>query len=152
MCSPTSLPVRRSEIRLQPNRCSTNSIEPAVGAGWLKKIMAANTVEALGSCAALLAGALKGSFAKTPAQLSGAMQSLIDQLPGDPDSAPKDQWGRPRGAKADTAFVVDLTVVVDVVDAGLAKCVAAHVCAWPRHFDLDRVLVPAAKVLEHVRS
>jgi predicted 2-oxoglutarate/Fe(II)-dependent dioxygenase YbiX len=121
--------------------------EPASGAGWLKKIIAANGVDALSSCGALLASALKGRFAKTPAQLSGAAQSLLDNLPGDPASAPKDQWGRPRGAKADAAFVVDLTTVVDGVDAGLAKWVAAHVIAWPGHFDLDRVLVPASKLL-----
>lgn len=126
--------------------------EPAAAAGWLKKIIAANGVDALGPCGALLAGAVKGRFAKTPAQLSGAVQSLMDQLPGDPASAPKDQWGRPRGAKADAAFIVDLTTVVDGVDAGLAKWVAAHVCAWPSHFDLDRVLVPAAKVLVKKRG
>lgn len=131
-------------------------VEPSSAAGWLKGIMAANAVEALGSCASLLAGALKWAFAKTPAQLSGSVQALIDQLPGDPASAPKDQWGRPRGAKPDAAFVVDLTTVVDGIDAELAKWVAAHVCAWPSHFDLDRVLVPAAKVLVknrgHTRS
>jgi len=126
--------------------------KPAGAAGWLKKIIAANGVDALGSCGALLTGALKGRFAKTPAQLSGAVQSLLDQLPGDPTSAPKDQWGRPRGAKADAAFVVDLTTVVDGVDAGLARRVAAHVCAWPSHFDLDRVLVPAAMVLVKKRG
>lgn len=126
--------------------------EPASGAGWLKKIIAANGIDALGPCGALLAGALKGRFAKSPAQLSGAVQSLLDQLPGDPASAPKDQWGRPRGAKADAAFVVDLTTVVDGVDAGLAKWVAAHACAWPGHFDLDRVLVPASKLLVKKRG
>jgi predicted 2-oxoglutarate/Fe(II)-dependent dioxygenase YbiX len=126
--------------------------EPAIAAGWLKKIMAENAVEALGPCAALLAGALKGRFAKSSAQLSDAVQALIDQLPGDSASAPKDQWGRPRGAKPDAAFVVDLTTVVDGVDAGLAKWAAAHVCAWPGHFDLDSVLVPAAKLLVKKRG
>ena len=121
--------------------------EPAIAAGWLQKIMAANALEALGACAALLAGALKGDFAKTPAQLSGAMQVLIEQIPGDPASAPKDQWGRPRSAKPDAAFLVDLVQVVDRVDVGLAKHASRHVLAWPRHFGLDRVLVPAVKRL-----
>ena len=126
--------------------------EPAIAAGWLQKIMAANAVEALGSCAALLAGALKGAFAKTPAQLSGATQALIDQLPGDPASAPKDQWGRPRGAKPDAAFVVDLTTVIDRVDGELAKRASRHVLAWPSRFGLDRVLVPAVKRLIQSKS
>jgi hypothetical protein len=37
--------------------------------------------------------------------------------------------------------------VVDRVDAGLAKRAAAHILAWPRHFGLDNVLVPAIKSL-----
>ena len=53
--------------------------EPAAAAGWLKKIVAAHAVEALGPCGALLAGAVNGRFAKTPAQLSGAAQTLLDQ-------------------------------------------------------------------------
>lgn len=128
--------------------------EPAAAAGWLKTIVAAHAVEALGPCGALLTDARKGRFAKTSAQLAGAVQSLLDQLPGDPVSAPKDQWGRPRVAKPDAALVLNLTDVADSVDAGLAKRVAAHVLAWPGHFDLDRVLVPAAKALvkKHGRS
>jgi predicted 2-oxoglutarate/Fe(II)-dependent dioxygenase YbiX len=121
--------------------------EPVIAAGWLQRLMAANTAEALGACAALLASALKGAFAKTPTQLLGAAQSLVAQLPGDPASAPKDQWGRPSGGRPDAAFTVHLVDVVDRVDLGLAKKTVAHVLAWPRHFDLDRVLVPAAKGL-----
>ena len=121
--------------------------EPTIAAGWLQRIMAANASEALGACAALLAGALKGAFAKTPAQLLGAAQSLVDQLPGDPASAPKDQWGRPSGGRPDAAFTMHLVDVVDRVDVGLADKAVAHILAWPRHFDLDRLLVPAAKGL-----
>jgi hypothetical protein len=50
--------------------------------------------------------------------------------------------GRP-----DAAFTVHLVDVVDRVDAGLAKKAVAHILAWPRNFDLDRVLVPAVKGL-----
>jgi hypothetical protein len=42
---------------------------------------------------------------------------------------------------------VHLVDVVDRVDVGLANKAIAHVLAWPRHFDLDRVLVPAVKQL-----
>jgi hypothetical protein len=113
----------------------------------LQKIVAANAVNALGSCGALLAGALIGVFAKTLKQLHDVAKTLLDQLPGDPASAPQDQWGRPRGAKPNAAFVVDLVDVVDRIDVGLAKKAANHVLAWPRHFGLDRVLVPGAKRL-----
>lgn len=125
--------------------------EPATAAEWLKRIMAANSVDALGPCGALLAGALAGGFAKTPGRLSGAVQALVDQLPGDPATAPKDQWSRPRGAKPDAAFVVDLTTVIDRVDGELAERASRHILAWPAHFSPDRVLVPAVKRLIQAR-
>ena len=116
-------------------------------AEWLRKIVAANGLEALGSCSALLAGAVKGAFATKPAMLLDAAKDLVGHLPGDPASAPKDQWDRPRVAKSDARCIADLVAVVDRVDAGLAKHAAAHILAWPRHFGLDTVLVPAIKSL-----
>jgi predicted 2-oxoglutarate/Fe(II)-dependent dioxygenase YbiX len=113
----------------------------------LQTIVAANAIDALGGCGALLAGALKGPFAKQPAKLIGAVQTLLDALPGDPASAPKDQWGRPKASRVDAAFVVDIAGVVDGVDGALAERAAAHLMAWPLHFDLDTVLVPASKQL-----
>ena len=122
-------------------------------AEWLQKIVASNGLEALGACSALLVGALKSTFAKKPTKLRGAAQALVGHLPADPASAPKDRWGRPRVAKSDAACVADLVAVVDRVDAGLAKRAADHILAWPRHFDLDRVVVPAVKnVLRARRS
>ncbi len=116
-------------------------------ADWLRKVVEANGVEALGSCCAMLAGALDGNFAKTPKLLLAAGQALLKQLPGDPASAPKDQWDRPRVAVADATCVADLVGVVDRIDPGLAKRTADHILAWPRHFDLDHIVVPAIKKL-----
>jgi hypothetical protein len=113
----------------------------------LRVIVAAHTIEALGACGALLAGALEGAFAHEPARLIPAAQTLADALPSDPALAPKDQWGRPRGSRADAAIVADIVAVVDRVDDALAERTAAHLLAWPRHFDLDAVLVPASKKL-----
>ncbi len=114
---------------------------PECCAETLEKIVASNTVDALGSCGASLATALQGPFANKPALLFGAAQALAGHLPGDPASAPKDQWGRSRGSKPDATFVADMAGVVDRVDAGLASRTAAPILAWPRHFELDRVLV-----------
>jgi len=118
----------------------------------LRTIVAAHAIDALGACGALLAGALKGAFVKQPKELEGAAQSLVAALPGDPESAPKDQWGRPRGSRADAVLVADLVAVVDRIDAALAERTAAHLLAWPRHFDLDAVLVPASKTLQAGRA
>ena len=114
---------------------------------WLRKIVAFNGLDALGSCSALLIGALGGKFSKKPKQLLGAAQALVSHLPGDPASASKDRWDRPRVAKPDAKSVAYLVAVVDRVDAGLAKRTADHILAWPRHFGLDSVLVPAVKNL-----
>ena len=115
-------------------------------ADWLRKVVEANGLEALGSCCALLAAALDGNFAKTPKLLLAAGQALFNRLPGDPATAPKDQWDRPRVANADATCVADLVGVV-AIDAGLAKRAVNHILAWPRHFDLDRIVVPAIKKL-----
>jgi predicted 2-oxoglutarate/Fe(II)-dependent dioxygenase YbiX len=113
----------------------------------LQAIVAANAVEAIGGCAALLADASKGAFAKNPARLVKAATTLVEAMPGDTASAPKDQWGRPRVSRPDAAFVVDLVGVVDRVNETLANRAADHLLAWPRHYDLDAVLVPAIKGL-----
>jgi hypothetical protein len=114
-------------------------------AGLLNAIVTANAVDAPGACADLLRRASAGLFARQPGQLGGAASSLVDRLPGDAASAPKDEWGRPRVATMDAPLVVDLAAVVDRVDAGLAARTAQYVLAWPHHFDPDKVLVPAAK-------
>jgi hypothetical protein len=116
-------------------------------AEWLRKLVEANGLEALGSCCALLVGALDGNFAKTPKLLLAAGQVLLNRLPGDPATAPKDQWDRPRVANADATCVADLVGAVDRIDAGLAKRAADHILAWPRHFDLNHIVVPAIKKL-----
>jgi hypothetical protein len=113
----------------------------------LQAVVATNAIEALGACWALLTGALNGAFAKEPAMLIDAAQTLVEVLPGDPALAPQDQWGRPRGSSADAACVVDIVTVVDRVDGALADRTAAHLLAWPRHFGLDAVLVPACREL-----
>jgi predicted 2-oxoglutarate/Fe(II)-dependent dioxygenase YbiX len=120
-------------------------------AEWLRKIVVTNVLEALGSCCALLAGAVDGNFVKKPKLLLVAAEALVSRLPGDPATAPKDQWDRPRIATADAACVASLVAVVDRVDAGIAKDAAVHILAWPKHFGPDDVLVPAVIKLLPVR-
>jgi hypothetical protein len=83
---------------------------------------------------------------------------LIDVLPGDP-ARPKqvdtgqvdpshdpwqiDPWRRPKAVKA--AFVVDLLAATSRIDAGLAARAIAHLLAWPKTYNPDDVLVPAAR-------
>jgi predicted 2-oxoglutarate/Fe(II)-dependent dioxygenase YbiX len=113
----------------------------------LKAIVEAHGVDALGACAALLSGALKGTFATRPNLLLPAAETLVACLPGDSRTAPKDQWGRPRIAHLECASLVDLVAITERTDAALAQRAASHVLAWPKHFGLDRVVVPAVKCL-----
>jgi predicted 2-oxoglutarate/Fe(II)-dependent dioxygenase YbiX len=109
----------------------------------LRRIVAANAVSALGACSALLAGALRSRFASKPEKLVDAVTALAEALPGDPSLSPKDQFGRPKGVQADAGVIVDLVGVLDVVDRSLARRTANHLLAWPKHYHLDKVLVPA---------
>jgi predicted 2-oxoglutarate/Fe(II)-dependent dioxygenase YbiX len=111
----------------------------------LHAIVVAHAVDAPGACAALLAAAYARLFARKPRLLTEAAAALANALPGDPATAPRDQWGRQRIAKPDAALVVDLVAVADRLVTEFAEHVGAHVLAWPRHFDPDAVLVPAMK-------
>jgi predicted 2-oxoglutarate/Fe(II)-dependent dioxygenase YbiX len=113
----------------------------------LNAIVQAHGVDALGACAALLNGALKGAFAKRPNLLLPAAETLVACLPGSSDAAAKDQWGRPRIARPGVAGLVDLIATTDGINAALARRAASHVLAWPRHFGLDGMVVPAVKRL-----
>jgi predicted 2-oxoglutarate/Fe(II)-dependent dioxygenase YbiX len=113
----------------------------------LNAIVEAHGVDALGACAALLGGALEGPFATRPNLLRSPAEALVACLPGDAKTAPKDQWDRPRIARPEAASLVDLVAITEVADAALAKRAANHVLAWPKHFGLDRVVIPAVKRL-----
>lgn len=56
-------------------------------------------------------------------------------------------WGRASVSRPGAAFVVGLVGVVDRVNETLANRAADHLLAWPRHYDLDAVLVLAIKSL-----
>ena len=118
----------------------------------LKAIVAAHGVDALGACAALLNGALKGKFARSPKLLLPAAETLVVCLPGDSKTAPKDQWGRPRIARPEGASLIDLVAITEGTDAALAKRAASHVLAWPKHFGLDSVVLPAVKRLLQIKK
>jgi hypothetical protein len=103
----------------------------------------------LGACADLLLRCVAA-----PTDVTGDLgqigAALIDVLPGDPTTRPKqvapwqaDPWQRPKAVKA--AFVVDLLAATSRIDAGLAARATAHLLAWPKTHNPDAVLVPAAR-------
>ena len=122
-------------------------LSDAAAADGLAVVVAAHGIDAFDSCAAMLRGALEGSFAGTPALLRPAAEALVVAFPGDPDKAPKDQWGRSMMSRPNSASLADAVSVSDRVNTVLAKRLAKHVLAWPKHFGLDAVVIPAVKRL-----
>lgn len=71
--------------------------------------------------------------------------TLIDALPGDPTKREQvDTWTRPTPVKP--GFVVDLLTATSRIDAGLAARAIEHLLPWPKTYEPDDVLVPAARV------
>ena len=114
---------------------------------WLERIVDAVAVETPGAAAALLAATLEGGFAGRPDLLTGALRRLVDHLPGNPASAPRDRWGRPRDVHLTIDNVVNLVKAADRVDATIANQSARHMLVWPKAYGLDEIVVPALKRL-----
>jgi hypothetical protein len=70
--------------------------------------------------------------------------ALIDALPGDPTK--REQVGTwTRSTPVKPGFVVDLLTATSRIDAGLAARAIEHLQAWPKTYEPDDVLVPAAR-------
>jgi hypothetical protein len=70
--------------------------------------------------------------------------ALIDALPGDPTK--REQVGTwTRSTPVKPGFVVDLLTATSRIDAGLAARAIEHLQAWPKTYEPDEVLVPAAR-------
>lgn len=122
-------------------------LEDDAAANKLALIIKAHGYDALGASAALLREALESAFSKKSLLLRSAADELVAVLPGNPDKAPKDQWGRSRQPSLDAASLVDVVWAVDRIDGELATQAATHALAWPQHFGLDAIVVPAVKRL-----
>jgi hypothetical protein len=98
---------------------------------------------AFGTCAALLARA-----AGKLSDVSPAARLLVEAMPGDPAKAERElAWRR---GSMQPEHVVDLFRALVATDRTLAQRAAAHVLAWPKTYDLDRILVPALRAMQRV--
>ncbi len=69
---------------------------------------------------------------------------MTDALPGDPaKQVLVSTWARPTPVKP--GFVVDFLTATSQIDAGLAARAIEHLLAWPKTYEPDDVLVPAAR-------
>jgi hypothetical protein len=120
---------------------------PKRAAQMIEAIVAGHTRDALAPTCALLRAAITGPLAANPRHLASAASGLVASLPGDPELAPVDQWGRRRHVAPGADVIVDLVRITEAIDAGLATQLARHVLAWPATYGLDRAAVPALKRL-----
>jgi hypothetical protein len=108
----------------------------------LVRIVTRNGPARLGACSDLLLRCVAAPppFAGDVVQIGAA---LIDVLPGDPAKAAEPaNWARPKPVT--TGFVIALLTAASRIDAGLAVRAFEHLLAWPKMYEPDDVLVPAA--------
>jgi len=113
------------------------------GLALIERIVCATGATAFAACADLLAR----SAAAAPehaASLRAAAAALVDVLPA--HTKPKQPW-EVSGPSVEPSFIVDLQTALAAIDEALADRAVAHILAWPKSYDLDTVLVPAAKSL-----
>jgi hypothetical protein len=116
-------------------------------ADLLVQIVKVNGPTHLGACADLLRRCATASVGTGDLIEMGA--AVIDAMPGDPArSTVTEPWRRRETVTP--RLVVDLLTAASRIDAGLAGRTIEHMLAWPKAYDPDEVLVPAAQALAKV--
>ena len=79
--------------------------------------------------------------------LVGAAAQLVEALPGNLAARPTSQepWQRP--SRLDPSVVVTLLTGLSLIDPVLAEQSVDHILTWPKTYDRDAVLIPAARIL-----
>ena len=122
-------------------------LPPPQATALIERIVAGTAIATFGACADLLARAATAWGPERAVSLAGAATRLVEALPGDPASraAPPEPWQR--RSRVDPGVVVDLLIGLGGIDATLAERSVDRILAWPKTYDLDTVLVPAARRL-----
>jgi hypothetical protein len=108
----------------------------------LVRIVRCNAPAHLSACGDLLLRCVAEPRGTT-GDLEQVGAALIDALPGAPAKQVQvSTWARPAPVKP--GFVVDLLTATSRIDAGLAARAIEHLLAWPKTYEPDDVLVPAA--------
>jgi len=109
----------------------------------LVRIVRRNAPARLGACGDLLLRCVVAPMGAT-GDLEQIAAALIDALPGDPTRREEvGTWTRP--TPVTPGFVVDLLTATSRIDAGLAARGIEHLLAWPKTYEPDDVLIPAAR-------
>ena len=121
-------------------------LPPARRAQLIERIVVGTASTLFAACADLLARAASAWRDLAPACLAKAAARLLEAVSGDPArAAPRPSWQS--SPEAEPGFVVDLLTGLCAIDETLAERAVDHLLAWPKTYDLDAVLVPAARKL-----
>ena len=113
-------------------------LPPDRQAALLALIVEKCAADAFGPCAALLAGAV----GRLP-DISAAASRMVVAMPGDPARVtPGLAWRR---GSLEPAHVADLLRALLAADRSLAERAVTYALAWPKTYELDRILVPALR-------
>jgi predicted 2-oxoglutarate/Fe(II)-dependent dioxygenase YbiX len=108
----------------------------------LERVVVGNAAAALDACADLLACAVAvGEFDLIP-----AAATLVSALPGDPTRMTvTEPWKR--SPATESGMVVNVLIALDRIDPALADAAVGIFLGWPKTYNPDAVLVPAALAL-----
>jgi hypothetical protein len=122
-------------------------LPPRRAKALIERIVAGTATTTLEASADLLARAAAAWEPKRTATLVGAATQLVEALPGDPAArtALQEPWQRP--SRVDPSVVVDLLTGLSLIAPTLAERSVDHILAWPKTYDHDAVLIPAARIL-----
>jgi hypothetical protein len=122
-------------------------LPPRRAKALIERIVAGTATTTLEASADLLARAAAAWEPERTATLVGAATQLVEALPGDPAArtALQEPWQRP--SRVDPSVVVDLLTGLSLIAPTLAERSVDHILAWPKTYDHDAVLIPAARIL-----
>lgn len=110
----------------------------------VRHIVVGNAAKRFAACANLLAELLPTASVLQGTELRDEAASLLSAMPSKSGSATSFDLSR-RSDKVDADFVADLLIALSLMDAELADQAVVQILDNPRIFDLDQILVPAAR-------
>ena len=122
-------------------------LPPPRATALIERIVAGTAITVLGANADLLARAAAAWGPGRAATLVGAATQLVEALPGDPAARTASQEPGQRPSRVDPRVIIDLLTGLSLIDPMLAERSLDHILAWPKTYDRDAVLIPAARIL-----
>lgn len=109
----------------------------------IERLIRGQATTTLSTCGDLLARSVAARLIERPADLSPAAAGLVEALPGDPArAAQRERWSRP--PTVEPGFVVDLLTALVQISTALAEQAVDYMLSWPKTYEPDAILVPAA--------